>query len=529
MSKRKPSSVTSKAPAMTVTNSLPITTGTTRVSPQRMWTSRTLESMSKNRNRVEISRFLQDEIPVVKYAVQTLPKEAIGKGIGMKSTSQNPAFRAAATALFQKWANATACDLRKESTFYQLQPRWLSAILGDGSSICQKVKGDESTRDWPLTDKSRRRCQLQTFTRDQLTSPLGSYDAKVEKWNDGLLYNGLGQLARVRILLEGNAWDAKAATRDIEAAFVSHLKENIRFGQEHGTPAIFTSGNDLLDTLDLKAVRKHSAKIRASLLGVTTTGTGQAPHAMKQVMAGSETGTPAVDTGKRFIEIHDGAVMIPLAQGEDIKFFTSGEAVNFAALLEQLTTPFIYNFGMPPEWIFSMGSLGGASARAIIQKVNRAYENMRSLLYPHLQWVWEFIIGDAMLPGGPLYQFAQVDDWNEIDFVCDPDPSVDLGRDHKAEMEKLDNNLATAEDYVEKTTGGSGIATRHASIDEKLDNIRYAIAQATGQRIDQVKVPASIATIIGLGLRLTQASSGVLSALSPETIAQELDAMDDDA
>ncbi len=526
MSRKKANAPTGKAPVFAPTNALGPTTGTVRVAPQRMWSNKALEGMAKNRNRVEVSRFLQDEIPVVKYAVQTLPKEAIGKGIGMKSTSQNPAFRAASTALFQKWANATACDLRKESTFYQLQPRWLSAILGDGSSICQKVKGDESTRDWPLTDKSRRRCQLQTFTRDQLTSPLGSYDTKTEKWNDGLLYNGLGQLTRVRILLEGNAWDAAAATRDIDAAFVSHLKENIRFGQEHGTPAIFTSGNDLLDTLDLKAVRKHSAKIRACLLGVTTTTGGEVPNAMKQVMKNTQEGTPAVDTGKRFAEIHDGAVMLPLAMNEDIKFFTSGEAVNFAALLEQLTTPFIYNFGMPPEWIFSMGSLGGASARAIIQKVNRAYENMRSLLYPHLQWVWEFVIGDAMLPGGPLYQFAQVDDWNEIDFVCDPDPSVDLGRDHRAEMEKLDNNLATAEDYVEKATGGSGIATRHASIDEKLDNIRYAISQATGQSIDQVKVPASIATVIGLGLRLTQASSGVLSALSAATIAQELDAMD---
>ena len=526
MSRKKANAPTGKAPVFAPTNALGPTTGTVRVAPQRMWSNKALEGMAKNRNRVEVSRFLQDEIPVVKYAVQTLPKEAIGKGIGVKSISTNPEFKAAATAFFGKWASSTACDLRKESTFYQLQPRWLSAILGDGSCFVQKVKGDEMTRAWSLADKSKRRVQFQTFTRDQACSPASAID-KADRWNDGLLYNNFGQLAKVRICLDGDPYSRDSRFVDLDANFISHLKDNLRFNQEHGTPAIFTSGNDLLDALDLKAVRKHSAKIRASLLGVTTTTGGEVPNAMKQVMKNTQSGVPAVDTGKRFVEIHDGAVMIPLGMNEDIKFFTSGEAVNFAQLLEQLTQPFIYNFGLPPEWIFSMGSLGGASARAILDKVRRAYENMRGLIYPHLQWCWEFVIADAMLPGGPLENFATVDDWNEIDFVCDPDPSVDLGRDHKADMDRWDSHLITAEDYIEQRSAMSGVAVRHASIDEKLDNVRYAIAQATGRPITEVMIPESIAIIIGLGPKVTQAASGLVGSLSAEAIADELSANDD--
>jgi hypothetical protein len=82
MSRKKATAPIGKAPVFSPTNALGPTTGTVRVAPQRMWSNKSLEGMAKNRNRVEVSRFLQDEIPVVKYAVQTLPKEAIGKGLG---------------------------------------------------------------------------------------------------------------------------------------------------------------------------------------------------------------------------------------------------------------------------------------------------------------------------------------------------------------------------------------------------------------------------------------------------------------
>ena len=527
MTKRRSTNRT--APRAPIVNTaLPASTGVVRVSPQRMWSSRALETMSKNRNRVEVSRFLQEEIPVVDYMIRALPQEAVGKGIGAKSISANPAFKERATAFFKLWASGIACDLAKEATWYDLQARWLSAILGDGSCFVQKVLGGPETRQWSLAVKTKRRCQFQTFTRDQIATPR---DASVdEKWNDGLLYNDLGQLVKIGVLQQGTSpFSAGAVTRSLDVtsslggSVINHLKENVRFNQQHGTPALFRSNADLLDTLDLKAVRKHSAKIRASLLGVTTSGSGEVPNAMRQVMAAEKSGSPPTDTGKRYVEIHEGAVMIPLAVGEDIKFFTSQEAIDFGKLLEQLTTPMVFNFGYPPEWIFSMGSLGGTASRAVIEKVRRAHDRLRRLLLPHIQWCWEFVIGDAMQPGGPLYEFATVEDWNEIDFVLDPDPSVDLGRDHKADMERWGENLITAEDYVESRTGGSGVSVRHAAIDEKLDNIRYAIERGT-----PIGIPASICTLIGLGPRAAQSASGLIASLQPEQLAAELGRMDAD-
>lgn len=517
---------------------LPASTGTYRVLPTyQPWSSKQLETMSRSRDRVQISRFLQEKIPVLSYCISTLPKEAVGKGIGLKSTSANPEFKAAATALYKAWADSRAVDLRKEGTAYELQARWLSTILGDGECFVQKVADntellttdgkDIGPKSWSLADKNRRRLQLQTMLRDQLTSSgITQAEAKASRWIDGLQYNALDQLINLRVITGDTTPGGTPSTLLVSAANVFHLKQNRRFNQCHGDPFIFQSNEDLLDVLDLKAIRKHAAKIRSALLGATTTRDGKVPNAMQQAMAAEKTGNPATDTGKRFMEIADGAVMIPLADGETMAFFQGGEGIPFKQILEDLTHPFVFGLGYPVEWIFGMGTLGGTAFRGIIEKVRRAHENLRALLYPFLQWTWEWVIADAMMPGGPLAKFATVTDWNEIDFVTDPDPSVDLGRDHKADMERIGENLLTAEDLVESRTGGSGTATRHAAIDEKLDNLRYAIHRATGKALDQITIPESIALIIGLGQRASQAASGLVSSLTPEALAAELTTRD---
>ena len=249
--------------------------------------------------------------------------------------------------------------------------------------------------------------------------------------------------------------------------------------QYHGDPAIFASGKDLLDVLDLKALRKHSAKVRAALLGATTTKDGKVLNAMQQALTAEQSGTPAADTGRRFMEIGEGAIFIPLSTDEEFQFFNNPtEGVPFKQILEDLLHPFIFEFGYPPEWIFMRGKVGGTEYRGLLEQVKRAHEGLRSKLYPLIQWIWEKVIGTAMMPGGPLFQYATVEDWNVIDFVTDPDPSADAGRDHKAQMERLGENLITPDDLVELLTGNDGRRTREAAIDQKLSLISYAIERA---------------------------------------------------
>lgn len=528
---RKTTTVAATSEAAPITNAaLPAWSGSYRSLPRNQpWNSKSIERLQRTRDIVQISRYLQSDegIPQVRYAVRQLPREAVGKGIGAKSISTNPEFQRDASILFAKWADSAAVDLRKEQTFYQLQSGWLTAMLGDGECFVLPVF-EPMGLSWSLNDRSKRAFQLQTIARDQLTNgEMTPTEAQSQKWFSGLQYNTFDQLVRIR-LSQDNGTGNSSGTVDIAAINamghrnVFHLKDPARLNQYHGDPAVFSSGKDLLDVLDLKALRKHSAKVRAALLGATTTRDGKVPNVMQQIMTAEQSGNPATDTGRRFVEIGEGAIFLPLADSETFNFFTNQqEGVPFKQVIEDLLHPFIFEFGYPPEWIFMRGKVGGTEYRGLLQQVARAHETLRSKLYPLIQWAWEKVIGTAMQPGGPLYQYATVEDWNAVDFVTDPDPSVDAGRDHKALMERLGENLITPNDLVEMLTGSDGEMTRRLAILQKLELVQYAVDEARERGI-----PPSIATIIALGLRTAQSSSGVLTTLSPETLAADLAAMD---
>jgi hypothetical protein len=533
MAKKSSQKPAAKAPAFSPQNNagdLPPSTGLTRTYPVwQPWNSRFVEQMVKSRDRVQISRFLQEKIPQLEYACQSLPREAVGKGINLKSISKDPAFRKAATDYFRTWADSTAVDLRKESTFYQLQARWLSAMFGDGECFQQMVIAGDKAQEWSLHDRSKRAIQIQTFLRDQLTSSTLPQSQITEgRWIDGLQFNDLDQLTNIRVNLSTGLYSTVLKYKDVPVfnglggKMVFHLKNCRRFNQYHGDPACFQSNEDLLDILDLKALRKHSAKVRASLLGATTTRDGQVPNAMQQVMAGEQSGNPKVDTGRRFMQIGEGAVFIPMSDAETMTFFNSqNEAIPFTQIISDLLYPFLFTFGYPPEWIFMRGKCGGTEYRGLVQQVARAHQKMRGLLEPLLQWIWEKVIGNARMPGGALYPFAQVEDWSSIDFIADPDPSVDLGRDDKADQTRIDANQLTAADYIEKNSGNDPEHVQQASVSEKLNLVAYAIAE--GKKLG---IPASIATILAIPSPKLQAAAGLIAALSPDSIAADLSGLD---
>lgn len=524
---KTPRSTAKKRGPQNSAGNLPASTGSTRTYPvYQPWSSKEIERMQKSRDRVQISRFLQEKIPQLEYACQSLPREATGKGIALKSVSANRDFAKAATAHFRLWADSPAVDLRKEKTFYDLQPRWLSAMLGEGECLPQIVMGDETTQQWSLHDRSRRAIQIQTFLRDQLTSGAQSTQQLTDgRWMDGLKFNQLEQLETVRINTStGPLYSQPTQFTDIQVynqfgqKTIFHLKNDRRFNQYHGDPTIFQSNEDLLDYLDLKALRKHSAKVRSTLMGATTTRDGKTLKSMQNIMVSEQTGTPATDTGRRFVEIGEGAVFLPMSTDEAFNFFTSTtEAVPFRDILQDLLYPFIFGFGYPPEWIFMRGKVGGTEYRGLIEQVRRAHQNLRLLLQPLLQWIWEKVIGNAMMKGGALEQFATVEDWAAVDQIADPDPSVDLGRDNKGDMERMDANLLTAADYIEARYGHDADTVRKASVREKIDLVAYAIEYGK-----TVKVPSSIATILAIPSPKLQAASGLVAALSPETIAADL-------
>ena len=133
------------------------------------WDSRKSDPIFKSRSRVQTSRAIQEALPFVRYMTTAIPEEAISGGLNVKSASKNPAFRKAANDIFWRWADSDAIDIRRRFDFYSAQTMLGSTTLGDGEVFIQKVKDDRpEAQAWSDSDRSRRRLQVQFFTRDQL-------------------------------------------------------------------------------------------------------------------------------------------------------------------------------------------------------------------------------------------------------------------------------------------------------------------------------------------------------------------------
>lgn len=446
------------------------------------WDNKATETLGRIRDRVRKSRAIQEALPFVKHLNSAIPEEALSGGLTPKSISKTEEFKAAASDVFYRWADSTAIDVRKRFDFWSIQAMLAATTLGDGEVFMQKVRDDRpEARAWSLARSDRRRLQIQYFTRDQLgdgaSGSLGALAANGglpsgHRWLDGLYFNELDQWVKCRIL-------TKQAPGYIErdAAVMMHMFADDRLNQFHGNPWLFSSENDALDALDMKALRKHSAKIRAAFLGATSTESGEVPEAMKKFISrGSDNSAGGGDNGLRYYNVFGGAVLLPLKANEKVHFYQAGEAMNFGQIIEDLLYNIVFAYKYPPEYLIHVGNNGSATNRLLLGKVKKAHARLRKMVQSHfIQPVWEFVIGDAMLPGGPLAKFAGVADWNQITCISEPDPSIDLGRDEKAEQDRIRTFTGTVEEYCD-ARNKNGSQVRHARLDEIADNISYGAA-----------------------------------------------------
>jgi len=453
------------------------------------WQTVRSETPAVARQRVKTSRFLQEKLPFVGYLVKQLPEEALGDGLVGTSQSKNPQFRRDATALFDLWAQSNACDIRSRLNFYSAQSVIGATMCGDGECFGLKVKDTRAEAlQWSLRDKSKRAIQFQLFTRDQLGNGNASFEPN-SRWNDGILFNELLKPVTYRTLIQ-DATTLPAAEKflDRAAAVMMHIFNDENLNQGHGRPWIFPSEESALDALDLKAIKKYAEKIRAAFLGAIKTPTGEAPVSMRQQIKKGVTKNEAnetVDNGQRYLELPGGVVFPVFKDTETVSFFNSQETT-VGQLIHLLFHEMALGFRMPPEYLWQIATLGSAAARVILRKVAKGLNRIRRPVRDHFcQPMWEMVIGDAMQDkvitderGNVIKRIPAllpfVDDWNSVLWKpSSPDPSIDAGRDERAEQERLRTFTGTVEEYCD-TLGRDGEKTRHARIDEIADNIRYA-------------------------------------------------------
>lgn len=450
-----------------------------------LWRNWRAETPALAMERVQKSRFLQEALPFIGYLVSQLPEEALGDGLVPTSNSRNPQFKKAATAYFDEWASSRAVDIRRRFDFYTAQSMLGQTMIGDGEAFVLKVRDDSpDALRRPLSDNTFRRLQLQFLTRDQLGNS-GIRDLVANGsdfvWDAGVKFDRLDIPRAYRILKQSAGLGlAGYLNRDYDerdASQVLHIFSDRHLNQRHGTPWLFSGDKSLFDSLDLNAVEKYANKIRAYFLGVITTPSGDTPASVRPQVK-KATDTAGADTGMRFIELAGGLSLPVFKDGEKIEFF-HGQAMSFAEIIGRTWNEACYCLKFPPEYLLNIAQLGSASVRMVLRKVRKALDRIRRpIREQYCQAIWNFVIGDAIERRLPwtLENGQIVEDWRKVTWKGGVDPSIDAGRDEKAEQEKLRTFTGTVEQYCD-SLGLDGESVRHARLEEIADNIRHGASR----------------------------------------------------
>lgn len=487
MAKRK-----SPSPRITAAAALPAAStavnsgGGIRSAPtQNMWRNWRAETASVRRDRIQKSRFLQETLPFIGYLVEQPVEEAIGDGLVPTSESKNARFKKDATAYFDLWARSKAIDIRRRFDFYTVQSMLGKTVSGDGEVLALKIADNRPAAiQRPLTDTSFRRLQLQFLTTDQIGNGAGIgrellANGSDISWDGGIQFDALDiprayrvlkQTSSSTITLSTNAFDQKPAAQ------ILHIFDDRTLNQRHGTPWLFSGDRPLFDSIDMGAAEKFGNKLRQYFIGAITTPTGDVPASMRPgVKKGTETvGGVTSDTGLRYIELPGGVSIPVFKEGEGISFF-QGQPMSMAEIIQRCWNEAVYCMKLPPEYMIGLDKLGSGGVRAVLRKVQKAFNRIRRIIREQFcQQVWEWVIGDAIERGEPWTKDEKggiVPDWRLVTWKGGIDPSIDAGRDENAEQRKIQTFTGTIEQYCDKL-GLDGTAVRHSRLAEIADNIR---------------------------------------------------------
>jgi len=508
-------SASATVPPISTTPATP-TTGGIRTTPiARSWRSHTAASSAEQRDRMVASRFLIEKVAFVKYIIGAVVEEAIGEGLNGTSDSANPEFAKRATELFADWADSTSIDIRKRFDFYKAQNQIARTVIADGECFALKITDNTPAavaKD--LLDPNFRRLQFQFLLRDNLgngNAQALSRNGSDFTWDQGIKFDAFDRAVECRILKVNGSLQGDYITKP--ASELLHIYDEDTFNQHHGNPWLFQGHESGLDAKDMHAIRKFAAKIQSTFMGAIQTKDGSVPASMRSMLR-KGTGSDDSDNGMRYLELGGGVVLPILSDGQAITFFQNREAVSFPELMNALWSELCFALGAPPEYLINLSGLGSASVRLVIGKIKRLLNRIRRMVRDQFcQPAWEFVIGDAIERGEPWTKDTEgniVRDWRRVTWLGGGiDPSIDAGRDERAEQTKILSLTGTRKAYC-ANYGLDGDAVGRARIDEMIADIAYG----KGISIDEAR--ALLPAQAFLPVPMIQAMSGITVAPEPE-------------
>lgn len=317
--------------------------------------------------------------------------------------------RAEYVAYFRRWSKAPTVD--GQLNYGDVQRILARMVLEDGEGFT--VKTEENGQALLQVIES------QTFGGD------------ADGFLDGVKTNDFGRPQAYRFAATG---------KTIQAGGVIHTFDRIRPNQLRGIPKGAHAINDLMDQKDILKFEKTAQKLSAAIAGVFKSQKKDGLSVRGSQVADSD-GNVA-----RFAQM-TGVQTITLNPNESFEIPSNNRAgTNFIGFLDYLTRRIAAGYKLPSEFVWNAIGTGGATTRLILSQASSAFLDFRRIIASACDAHWIYVIGDGiaqgLLPASP--------DWMDVVWRGPVLPTVDAGRDAKAEIESLRAGLTSPQQIADE-------------------------------------------------------------------------------
>lgn len=377
------------------------------------------------------SRRLFANLGAVHGAVTERARLVVGQAWQPLYTGRNHAWGQKAAAWLTQWMKV--CDVRGGPYDFRTDLKLMSVALdrdGDfGVVLCNDNPLWPHIQLIPAHRIATRNCYNETL--------IGAGPYKGYWMNNGVIANDVGRTLALNVLGPqrgidlGYALDRQISTFDM----VHHYRPEFS-DQGRGLPSFYSVLKDLRHMSDLRDFELHAAAVQGTETIIVANDTGEAEAQYDdEDDADPATGDLSVET------LASGSIRyVRGGSGNDIKGFTTTRpSPAWMGLMDHLERTSLAAIGWPKEYALDMSSLGGATARAILNKCQYSIDERQDDLYPValriICWAIAIAIKNGILEDDP--------DWYLWDFQLPEELSVDDGNDRSNDRDDLRAGLTT--------------------------------------------------------------------------------------
>jgi capsid protein len=436
-------------------------------------------SPTERKEQVKSSRFLRARLGLVRALFENSSRYAIGSGgLSPSAESTDREWSKLADDWFEDIVTRPAFDVREEHDFYSMQTVICPDMMCDGDLGAAKIRSEDDGE-----------AALQLFPTEAIGDGLlfGGLRSGMEGWNDGILRDARGKKLRYRILKSQLVPRGKTMPGASTAYFeypsqqFLHIGRFDRINLNRPMPWLHHGDGSCTDVMDLTALEKVAAKINSYFAAVIQTKTGEVPLGFEAIMVREPSTIATVDsagaattksTNRNYVQLEGGAAIPVLAEGESFNAFnTSRPSTTFAGFIDWLVNDIAWGFGVPPQFVWTLGGMTGPNARLVLQQADWFFRHIAEVMVQRFcQPVWDGVIGDAIERGKlPLPADGK---WRAVAWQGPGAMTIDKGRDGKLYQALVQNGMLSRSAWHEMA-GKHGLRERRRIIEERAEDIAY--------------------------------------------------------